>query len=95
MPKQEKLVQAVAGDLPGTSLLAVGAAFAMHAGDLPQAPDWLQDRGLEWAYRLAQEPGRLWRRYLSTNPAFVVLLAGQLLGARLRRGTAGGAPSTR
>jgi N-acetylglucosaminyldiphosphoundecaprenol N-acetyl-beta-D-mannosaminyltransferase len=40
---------------------------------VPQAPDWIQDRGFEWAYRLWREPRRLWRRYLYNNPAFAVL----------------------
>jgi exopolysaccharide biosynthesis WecB/TagA/CpsF family protein len=64
-------------------LLAVGAAFAFHAGMLPQAPAFLQRRGLEWAYRLAQEPRRLWKRYLFLNPLYLTLLLVQRL--RLRR----------
>jgi UDP-N-acetyl-D-mannosaminuronic acid transferase (WecB/TagA/CpsF family) len=52
-------------------LLAVGAAFNFHAGRLAQAPPALQRLGLEWAYRLAMEPKRLWRRYLVNNPRFV------------------------
>jgi exopolysaccharide biosynthesis WecB/TagA/CpsF family protein len=55
-------------------LLAVGAAFAFHAGLLPQAPPALQKRGLEWAYRLVQEPVRLWKRYLLLNPLYLTLL---------------------
>jgi exopolysaccharide biosynthesis WecB/TagA/CpsF family protein len=55
-------------------LLAVGAAFNFHAGELPQAPRFLQNRGLEWVFRLAQEPRRLWKRYLLLNPLFVSLL---------------------
>ena len=45
-------------------ILAVGAAFAFHAGLLPQAPSWMQKAGLEWFFRLVQEPQRLWRRTL-------------------------------
>lgn len=63
-------------------VVAVGAAFDFHAGLLPQAPAALQKRGLEWAFRLWQEPGRLWRRYVYLNPAFLLLLAGQLLHLR-------------
>jgi exopolysaccharide biosynthesis WecB/TagA/CpsF family protein len=55
-------------------LLAVGAAFAFHAGRLPQAPQRLQAWGLEWLYRLVQEPLRLWRRYLLLNPLYLTLL---------------------
>ncbi len=64
-------------------ILAVGAAFDFHAGTLSQAPRWMQDRGLEWLYRLMLEPARLWRRYLLLNPAYVALVAAQTL--RLRR----------
>lgn len=60
-------------------VLAVGAAFAFHAGLLDQAPRWMQDRGLEWFYRLTKEPTRLWRRYLYLNPLYVSLLAAQWL----------------
>lgn len=56
-------------------VLAVGAAFAFHAGELSQAPAWLQARGLEWLYRLTREPQRLWKRYVLLNPAYLGLLA--------------------
>lgn len=52
--------------------VCVGAAFDFHAGTLRQAPRWMQDRGLEWGFRLACEPGRLWRRYLVTNSRFLL-----------------------
>jgi len=61
-------------------LIAVGAAFAFHAGLLEQAPAWMQRNGLEWLYRLTREPKRLWRRYVYLNPAFLTLLALQRLG---------------
>lgn len=60
-------------------VMAVGAAFAFHAGELKQAPAWMQDRGLEWLYRLTREPLRLWQRYLILNPAYVTLLSLQWL----------------
>ncbi|MEZ6137884.1 MAG: WecB/TagA/CpsF family glycosyltransferase [Pirellulaceae bacterium] len=60
-------------------VMAVGAAFAFHAGELAQAPAWMQDRGLEWFYRLTREPTRLWKRYVLLNPAYVSLLALQLM----------------
>ena len=56
-------------------VLAVGAAFEFHAGRRPQAPHWMQKRGLEWLYRLAGEPSRLWRRYLLLNPLYLTGLA--------------------
>ncbi len=63
-------------------ILAVGAAFNFHAGLLPQAPRWMQTSGLEWFYRLAEEPSRLWRRYLLLNPLYVSML--MLQAMRLR-----------
>jgi N-acetylglucosaminyldiphosphoundecaprenol N-acetyl-beta-D-mannosaminyltransferase len=62
--------------------LAVGAAFDFHAGLVPQAPAWMQARGLEWLYRLHREPRRLWRRYLVLTPTYVPLIAAQALGLR-------------
>lgn len=61
-------------------VLAVGAAFPFLAGLLPQAPAWMQDAGLEWLFRLASEPRRLWRRYVFLNFAYVTLVAMQALG---------------
>lgn len=55
-------------------LLAVGAAFSFHAGELRRAPRWMQDTGLEWLYRLVQEPGRLWKRYLLLNPLYLAMV---------------------
>lgn len=70
-------------DLLGMPAIAVGAAFDFHAGLLPQAPGWMQRRGLEWLFRLKQEPGRLWQRYVMLNPLYVFLLSLQFL--KLRR----------
>jgi N-acetylglucosaminyldiphosphoundecaprenol N-acetyl-beta-D-mannosaminyltransferase len=63
-------------------LVGVGAAFDFHAGLVRQAPPWMQRSGLEWLFRLREEPRRLWRRYLSDNPRFVVGFARQLLEHR-------------
>jgi N-acetylglucosaminyldiphosphoundecaprenol N-acetyl-beta-D-mannosaminyltransferase len=63
-------------------ILAVGAAFDFHAGTLSQAPRWMQDRGLEWLFRLKAEPYRLFRRYVLLNPWYVGLVAAQFLGLR-------------
>ncbi|HEY2950929.1 MAG TPA: WecB/TagA/CpsF family glycosyltransferase, partial [Verrucomicrobiae bacterium] len=65
-------------------ILAVGAAFDFHSGTLPQAPRFLQDRGLEWLFRLVHEPKRLWRRYLILNPLYLMGLVLQLTGLRSR-----------
>jgi exopolysaccharide biosynthesis WecB/TagA/CpsF family protein len=63
-------------------ILAVGAAFNFHAGELARAPEFLQANGLEWLFRLAHEPRRLWRRYVLLNPLYVTYLAMQKLGLR-------------
>ncbi len=63
-------------------MLAVGAAFAFIGGSVKQAPKVMQDYGLEWLFRLIQEPRRLWNRYLVLNSYFSVLLIGQIFGLR-------------
>jgi N-acetylglucosaminyldiphosphoundecaprenol N-acetyl-beta-D-mannosaminyltransferase len=60
----------------------VGAAFDFLAGTKPQAPRWMQNAGLEWLFRLATEPRRLWRRYLRHNPRFAFLAVKQIIEAR-------------
>ena len=59
--------------------LCVGAAFDFHAGKKKLAPPWMQKSGLEWTYRLIQEPRRLWKRYLVTNTLFVYLMTRRML----------------
>ena len=49
-------------------MMGVGAAFDMNSGKLQRAPAWMQERGLEWLFRLIAEPQRLWKRYLVTIP---------------------------
>jgi len=73
-PRQEVFVYEMSG-LVNRPLVAVGAAFEFHAGTQSQAPLWMQRRGLEWLFRLSQEPRRLARRYLMTNPLFLGLWA--------------------
>jgi N-acetylglucosaminyldiphosphoundecaprenol N-acetyl-beta-D-mannosaminyltransferase len=70
-PKQEKWMAEFRDRLDAPILAGVGAAFDFHAGIVPQAPSWMQRVGLEWSYRLAREPRRLWRRYARYNPRFV------------------------
>jgi N-acetylglucosaminyldiphosphoundecaprenol N-acetyl-beta-D-mannosaminyltransferase len=82
VPKQEKWMAAMRDRLRAPVLVGVGAAFDFHAGLVPQAPRWMQSMGLEWAYRLLQEPGRLWRRYLRYNPRFVLGFLRQWLAHR-------------
>jgi N-acetylglucosaminyldiphosphoundecaprenol N-acetyl-beta-D-mannosaminyltransferase len=80
-PKQEKWMVAHKGHIPAV-MLGVGAAFDFHTGRVRQAPRWLQRAGLEWAFRLAMEPRRLWKRYAKHNPRFVSFFLLQLLGLR-------------
>jgi N-acetylglucosaminyldiphosphoundecaprenol N-acetyl-beta-D-mannosaminyltransferase len=94
VPKQEKWMAELRPDLEAPVLVGVGAAFDFLAGLVPQAPPMLQKAGLEWAYRLAQEPGRLWRRYLRYNPRFVAAFARQL-AARRSDGEKSGIPTAR
>jgi N-acetylglucosaminyldiphosphoundecaprenol N-acetyl-beta-D-mannosaminyltransferase len=82
VPKQEKWMAEFRPALDAPVLVGVGAAFDFHAGIVPQAPNWLQNAGMEWSYRLAHEPRRLWRRYLRYNPRFLAGFARQLAGER-------------
>jgi N-acetylglucosaminyldiphosphoundecaprenol N-acetyl-beta-D-mannosaminyltransferase len=70
-PKQELWVQRNADRLDVDVLWTVGALFDVVSGKVPRAPGWLADNGLEWIFRLAIEPGRMWRRYLLGNPVFI------------------------
>jgi len=83
-PKQEKWMAAMRDRVHAPLLVGVGAAFDFHAGLVPQAPQWMQSVGLEWSFRLAHEPRRLWRRYARYNPRFVAGFLGQYLGRRRR-----------
>ena len=86
VPKQEKWMARMRARLNAPVLIGVGAAFDFHAELVNQAPAWMQRSGLEWAFRLAAEPRRLWWRYARYNPLFVVSFTKQYLRHRLRRG---------
>jgi N-acetylglucosaminyldiphosphoundecaprenol N-acetyl-beta-D-mannosaminyltransferase len=81
-PKQELWMQAYRPHL-GAVLIGVGQAFAIAAGHLGEAPPWIRRIGLEWLYRLASEPRRLWRRYLVSNSLFLALVMGEELRGML------------
>jgi N-acetylglucosaminyldiphosphoundecaprenol N-acetyl-beta-D-mannosaminyltransferase len=82
-PKQERFMAQYMSILPEAKIfIGVGAAFDLLTGRIRQAPRWMQRSGLEWLFRLSQEPKRLARRYLVNNPLFVVRAAGQLTGVR-------------
>jgi len=80
-PKQERWMARQRERL-SCVMIGVGAAFDFLAGAKRQAPVWMQRAGLEWLFRLASEPRRLWWRYLVQNPRFVLHLSRQILSAR-------------
>ena len=82
VPKQEKWMARMRDRLEVPVMCGVGAAFDFHAGRVSQAPDWMQERGLEWTYRIAQEPRRLLPRYLYYNPRFLAAITGQVIRER-------------
>lgn len=77
-PKQERWMAEVKDQIPAV-LLGVGGAFEIYAGAKKRAPRWMQQIGLEWIFRLSQDPVRLFGRYLRTNSQFVYLLIKQLV----------------
>lgn len=88
-PKQEQWMAAHVGRVTAPLLIGVGAAFDFLSGRKRQAPRWIQRSGLEWLFRLAAEPRRLGRRYLTSVPAFIFLTALQTLGLRRYKWTEG------
>jgi N-acetylglucosaminyldiphosphoundecaprenol N-acetyl-beta-D-mannosaminyltransferase len=83
-PKQELWVDRYADQLSGSVVWTVGALFDYVSGHTPRAPRWLADNGLEWIFRLAIEPSRMWRRYLIGNPIFLTRIAEAQRAARPR-----------
>jgi N-acetylglucosaminyldiphosphoundecaprenol N-acetyl-beta-D-mannosaminyltransferase len=77
-PKQDLWMAEHLGKIKAPVMIGVGAAFNFHSGSVKQAPHWMQRSGLEWVFRLSQEPKRLWKRYLFDNPAFAVNVLLQL-----------------
>ena len=93
-PKQEQVIDALREVLPGAWWLGVGVSFSFICGEVHRAPRWMQVTGLEWTHRLAQEPGRLGRRYLIDGPpfAFSLLLNSLLSCGKRKDGKKEGAP---
>jgi N-acetylglucosaminyldiphosphoundecaprenol N-acetyl-beta-D-mannosaminyltransferase len=81
-PKQERFMAAYLPKLDAKLMIGVGAAFDFHAGRVRQAPRWIQRSGFEWAYRISQDPKRLWKRYARNNPLFVARVFLQKTGLR-------------
>lgn len=80
-PKQERWMAAMKGKVNGV-MLGLGGAFLLYAGVDSRAPKWMRDLSLEWLYRFALEPGRLWKRYLVTNSIFVGMVIQRALGGQ-------------
>jgi N-acetylglucosaminyldiphosphoundecaprenol N-acetyl-beta-D-mannosaminyltransferase len=89
-PRQERWMSAHVDRLTASVLVGVGAAFDFNAGLKRQAPRWMQRSGLEWSFRLATEPRRLWRRYLQNNPEFVWRIAHQFMRHSFGQSVGGG-----
>jgi N-acetylglucosaminyldiphosphoundecaprenol N-acetyl-beta-D-mannosaminyltransferase len=85
-PKQEFWMAAHRPHLDAV-MVGVGQAFGIAAGLLPEAPEWMRRVGLEWLFRVASEPRRLWRRYLVTNSLFIFFLLGEAASRLLRPST--------
>ena len=81
-PKQEKWMRDHQARLDVPVMVGVGAAFDIHSGRAKQAPVWMRENGLEWCYRLVQEPRRLWRRYILLGSVFVCNVSLELAGLR-------------
>jgi N-acetylglucosaminyldiphosphoundecaprenol N-acetyl-beta-D-mannosaminyltransferase len=71
VPRQELWLAEHRDRLRPPVRMGVGGLFDFYSGRIPRAPLWLREIGLEWIWRLAQEPGRMWRRYLLGNPLFL------------------------
>ena len=83
-PKQEKWMAENKNKIH-SCMIGLGGAFEVYAGLKDRAPQWMQDYSLEWLYRFGQEPKRLWKRYLVTNPLFIGLLLMQFVQVRVFR----------
>jgi N-acetylglucosaminyldiphosphoundecaprenol N-acetyl-beta-D-mannosaminyltransferase len=84
-PKQEIWIDRARASLRPAVLLGVGASLDFIAGTMPRSPRWMSDAGLEWLFRLAREPKRLWRRYLLRDPKFLFILGRALRDRKARR----------
>lgn len=84
-PKQERLVTRLRTVAPNSFFVCVGISFSFVTGEVARAPEWIQQTGFEWLYRLSQEPGRLWRRYLLHDIPFALQLLTWAAYTRLTR----------
>lgn len=94
-PMKERFTQQHRDRLGVPFLMGVGGSIDVFAGHTRRAPVWVQNAGMEWFFRMAQEPRRLWRRYLSTNCVYLGLLAGEVVRARRRAAPVSPGPGER
>lgn len=85
MPRQEAWIRKNAKDVSATLFWSAGALFEFLAGTRKRCPQWMSKNGLEWLFRLAQEPKRLWKRYILGNPMFFLRILKQRLGNHFAR----------
>ena len=90
VPRQEQFIAEQLGKDYCTMPMAIGALMDLHTGAIPRAPLWVRNLRAEWAYRLAQEPGRLWRRYIVGNPKFILRIVRDWVTGRSRESGAPG-----
>ena len=84
-PKKEKFLYKYKHILKNVNfIMGVGGSFDVIAGKIKRAPKWMQKCGLEWVYRLVQEPRRMWRRYLIGNTKFIILVIKEFLKTRFK-----------
>jgi N-acetylglucosaminyldiphosphoundecaprenol N-acetyl-beta-D-mannosaminyltransferase len=83
-PRKERLLRTWRDKLDVPFIMGVGGSIDILAGTTKRAPQWMQRTGFEWVYRIYQEPGRMWRRYLTTNTKFAFMLLG-LMALKIRK----------
>ena len=81
VPYQDEWIAANLDRLGVRVAMGVGGLFDFYSGRIPRAPQWVRELGLEWAFRLCQEPGRMWRRYIIGNTVFLA----RVVSARIRQ----------
>lgn len=83
-PKQEKWMHAHAGRIEASAMIGVGAAFDFHSGNVPWTPPWIRSLGMEWLFRLARNPKRMWRRNVD-SVRFTACVLRQAIARRRKR----------
>ena len=82
-PQKEKFLNTWMPAMQVPFCMGVGGSFDIVAGRTKRAPTWMQNTGLEWLYRLVQEPGRMWKRYATTNPVFIWMVLSEFLKQKI------------